>query len=529
MFKTALTDTATKIAGFEAGGVDYVTSPLQIEEVMARVQTHLSLHTVKKRLQQQNLVLQQEVEVRQQAEKALEHARDELEGRVQQRTAELHRLNRELWAISECNQTLLRASDEQTLVNEICRIVCEQAGYRMAWVGYAEQDEVKSVRPVAWAGVEEGFLRTANVSWAEQNERGRSPTGTAIRTGTTCYIQDATTDVHIIPWREKALQRGYHSGVALPLKDERGSTFGALAIYSGEPNAFTREEIRLLKELAHDLAYGITTLRTRAERERAEQEVSLLSFALDNVRAAASLIDEDARYHYVNQEHSRVLGYTREELLGMSVLDIVPEVDWAQHWSELKARGSLSLETEVLTKDGRRVPVEVSVNYFEYGGKAYNLALGRDISERKQAEEATLEARVAERMRIARELHDTLLQSFQALLLHFQAGINMLAERPADARRTLENALDLASEAITEGRDAVQGLRTSTVEKNDLAVAIRTLGKNSLLLRPMNCLPTLKWSWKEPRESCIRFCATKFTGLRRKRCAMPSDMRQRKM
>src|SRR5271166_1623180 len=75
MFKTALTDTATKIAGFEAGGVDYVTSPLQIEEVMARVQTHLSLHTVKKRLQQQNLVLQQEVEVRQRAEKALEHAR----------------------------------------------------------------------------------------------------------------------------------------------------------------------------------------------------------------------------------------------------------------------------------------------------------------------------------------------------------------------------------------------------------------------------------------------------------------------
>jgi signal transduction histidine kinase/ligand-binding sensor domain-containing protein len=88
-----------------------------------------------------------------------------------------------------------------------------------------------------------------------------------------------------------------------------------------------------------------------------------------------------------------------------------------------------------------------------------------------------LEERVSERTRIARDLHDTLLQSFQALLLHFQAGINMLPERPADARRTLEDAVDLASEAITEGRDAVQGLRMSTVEKNDLAVAIRTLGE----------------------------------------------------
>jgi signal transduction histidine kinase len=89
----------------------------------------------------------------------------------------------------------------------------------------------------------------------------------------------------------------------------------------------------------------------------------------------------------------------------------------------------------------------------------------------------TLEARVGERTRIARDLHDTLLQSFQALLLRFQAGINLLPERPADARRTLEDAVDRASQAITEGRDAVQGLRLSTVEKNDLAVAIRTVGE----------------------------------------------------
>jgi signal transduction histidine kinase len=88
-----------------------------------------------------------------------------------------------------------------------------------------------------------------------------------------------------------------------------------------------------------------------------------------------------------------------------------------------------------------------------------------------------LEERVGERTRIARDLHDTLLQSFQALLLRFQAVIRMLPDRPADARRTLEYAVDRASQAITEGRDAVQGLRMSTVEKNDLAVAIRTVGE----------------------------------------------------
>jgi signal transduction histidine kinase len=88
-----------------------------------------------------------------------------------------------------------------------------------------------------------------------------------------------------------------------------------------------------------------------------------------------------------------------------------------------------------------------------------------------------LEARVGERTRIARELHDTLLQDFQALLPRLQAGIYQLPEGASDARKTLETAVDQASEAITEGRDAVQGLRTSTVEKNDLALAIRTLGE----------------------------------------------------
>jgi signal transduction histidine kinase/ligand-binding sensor domain-containing protein len=103
-----------------------------------------------------------------------------------------------------------------------------------------------------------------------------------------------------------------------------------------------------------------------------------------------------------------------------------------------------------------------------------------------------LEERVSERTRIARDLHDTLLQSFQALLLRFQAVINMLPQRPADARRTLEEAVDHASQAITEGRDAVQGLRMSTVEKNDLALAIRTVGEELASTEPNELSPNFK-------------------------------------
>ena len=89
----------------------------------------------------------------------------------------------------------------------------------------------------------------------------------------------------------------------------------------------------------------------------------------------------------------------------------------------------------------------------------------------------TLGARVSERTRIARDLHDTLLQSFHGLLLRFQAASNQFSSRPDEAKKTLDHAIDEAAEAITEGRDAIQGLRFSTLETNDFALAVRTLGE----------------------------------------------------
>jgi signal transduction histidine kinase len=94
----------------------------------------------------------------------------------------------------------------------------------------------------------------------------------------------------------------------------------------------------------------------------------------------------------------------------------------------------------------------------------------------QHAFDLTLEARVGERTRIARELHDTLLQSFHGLLLRFQTSSHLLPERPAEAKDRLDSAIAHAAKAITEGRDAVQALRASTVEHDDLVVAIRTLG-----------------------------------------------------
>ncbi|HEY0664442.1 MAG TPA: CHASE domain-containing protein, partial [Gallionella sp.] len=186
------------------------------------------------------------------------------------------RLNRSLKLLSACNVALVRADDEHRLLAEVCQLITTRGGYLMAWVGYAEQDAAHTVRPVAEAGFEEGYLETVKISWAD-DERGHGPTGSAIRTGVTDVNQNYLGDPRMAPWREAALKRGYQSSIALPL---RGSerVLGALCIYAAEPMAFTAEEVELLEELAGDLAYGIETLRTRTEHRLAEGQLAYMAY-----------------------------------------------------------------------------------------------------------------------------------------------------------------------------------------------------------------------------------------------------------
>ena len=185
------------------------------------------------------------------------------------------RLNRALKLLSDCNMALVHAVEEHRLLSEICRLVVEQGGYLMAWVGFAEHDTEKSVRPVAQHGDIRNYLGSARICWAD-TERGRGPTGTAIRTGLTDVNQDYLTNPRMAPWRDAALAQGYHSSIALPLSNNN-RVLGALTIYSPDPVAFGGEEVKLLEELANDLAYGIGTLRTRAEHAAAEKQLEFLA------------------------------------------------------------------------------------------------------------------------------------------------------------------------------------------------------------------------------------------------------------
>jgi PAS domain S-box-containing protein len=180
----------------------------------------------------------------------------------------LARLNRTLQTLYQCNQALVHATDESELLQTVCRILVEVGRVRMAWVGYRELDLEKSIRPVAQAGYDEGYVESVKATW-EDTERGHGPTGTAIRTGKPMWTKNIETDSSIAPWRDEALKRGYRSNISLPLMSD-GKPFGALTLYAEQSSAFDERAVELFTELADNLAYGVTALRTRAERSRAE-------------------------------------------------------------------------------------------------------------------------------------------------------------------------------------------------------------------------------------------------------------------
>ncbi|HEY0843762.1 MAG TPA: EAL domain-containing protein [Noviherbaspirillum sp.] len=204
---------------------------------------------------------------------ALVFARDITERKRAEQTQ--HKLNRALRLLSDCNMALVHAEREQNLLDEICRLVVNTGGYRMAWVGYAEDDAKKSVRPASCSGAAAEYLKDIEISWAD-TELGRGTVGTAIRSGKTQINQNFFDNPSMAPWRERARRIGFQSNISLPLMSEN-RVFGALSIYSEDPDSFAEDEVKLLQELATDLAFGICTLRIRAEREAAEEKLAFLA------------------------------------------------------------------------------------------------------------------------------------------------------------------------------------------------------------------------------------------------------------
>ncbi len=210
--------------------------------------------------------------------------RKETEDKLINALKERNQLNRTHIALRKSSFAMMHAVDEDFYLNEVCRIIIEECGHSMVWIGYTNE-EIKKVVPVAYSGFEEDYLKTLNLTW-DNSKYGNGPTGTAIRTGQACMCENMHTDPKFKPWREEALKRGYASSIVFPLINNK-NVFGALTIYSTEPNPFSDDEKKLLQELANDISFGITALRLQKAHNKAEN--ALRNSLIDLKRSNAEL------------------------------------------------------------------------------------------------------------------------------------------------------------------------------------------------------------------------------------------------
>jgi PAS domain S-box-containing protein len=172
--------------------------------------------------------------------------------------------------------------------------------------------------------------------------------------------------------------------LGVPLQTSEG-VIGVLAVQSySEDRPYTRSDLALLTFVSKNIALAI-------ERKQHEESLSFTQFAVDHIADAVFWMDSDGRLIYVNRAACHSLGYSREELLSMTVHDFdtsFPKVAWPKQWDVLKKHGTIKLESQHRRKDGKTFPVEVLGNFLEYDGREYNCSFAWDITDRKLAEEA---------------------------------------------------------------------------------------------------------------------------------------------
>ena len=341
----------------------------------------------------------------------------------QRKRQELIKAKRVIQALSECNHAVIHIEDEAELLHAICRIVVDVGGYRMAWVGYAEEDRDRTVTPVAQYGYEKGYLETVKVTWKDA-ERGRGPTGTCIRTGIPSIIRSVGSQAGFSPWKAEASKRGYASVIGLPLLLD-GRKLGALTIYSPETDAFDTEEVEFLVKLSANLSYGIGVLRLRKAQMQAEESLKKANLDLerrveerrqaeDALRASETRyrivadntydweywVSPEGRFLYTSPSCRRITGYAASEFEADPRLlsRIIHPHDLPQFEAHIERdqirSGASELELRIIHRNGTtRWIGHLCQPVFDDKGLFLGRRAGnRDITYRKKTEKALEES-----------------------------------------------------------------------------------------------------------------------------------------
>ncbi|MFV7235997.1 PAS domain S-box protein [Flavobacterium sp. ZB4R12] len=241
----------------------------------------------------------------------------------------LIKANRLYLFISQINQMIVRTTDEQTLFREACSIAVELGKFRMAWIGLVDEN-TKKIIPRMIAGEDNGYLSIIKTISIEDIPEGRGPAGIAFREAKYAVCNDIQNDPMMLPWKEEALERGYFSSMAVPIK-KFGKVIGIFYFFAGEKNFFDAEEIALLEEATGDVTFALEIFEKEALRKKAEEAVfesEQRYLTLTEVSPVGIFrTDVAGLTTYVNPRWCQISGLSYQEALGNGWLSAVHNDD----------------------------------------------------------------------------------------------------------------------------------------------------------------------------------------------------------
>lgn len=397
---------------------------------------------------------------------------------------ELARTNRALQMLSRCNEALTRVDDEAKLLLQVCRLAVDVGGYRMAWVGYALEDEAFTLLPMAHAGHEAGYLSAVKLTWDPGQPTGRGPAGQTIRSGQPCVSEDITHGANQFYWSEAATQRGYRSAVFLPLRDAE-RTFGVLGLYSGSLEKLASDETKLLQDMADNLAFGIGSLRSQAAARQAAAQVREQASLLDRAQDAIMVRNLDRTLRFWNKGAERLYGWTADEVLGKTMDTCMyrnPQVLIDAMNQTLASDGDWTGELEQMARDGSAISVEArwTVVRDERGLVNGVLGINTDIRERKRARAQIMQLNASLEERVQQRTEQ--LEFANKQLEAFSYSVSHDLRTPLSAIDGFSNLLarELETAAAGErGKHYLNRIRAGVVQMGELIDALLSLAQVS--------------------------------------------------